>query len=263
MSRAARQLCFDAVAVELGGKHVLRGVSFELRPGEVLGLLGRNGAGKTTLLRAAAGALAPTSGDVRLGGRRLSAYSRRELARAIAVVPQDLHVPFPFRAGELVLMGRAPHQPLFGFDGDRDVSRALTAMERMGVRELADRPIFELSGGERQLVMFARALAQEPELLLLDEPTAFLDLRHRLEVLQVVRELASRGRSALVVSHDLGLAARACDRLLLLADGRVAASGPPREILTPEVLRQVFGIEAELVKAPDGTLLVLPRLDVA
>ena len=260
MSPAARGLSFDAVVVALGGKDVLRGVSFELRPGEVLGLLGRNGVGKTTLLRAAAGVLEPSGGDVRLGGRKLSAYSRRELARAIAVVPQDLHVPFPFRAGEVVLMGRAPHQPLFGFDGDRDVDRVLAAMERMGVSELADRPIFELSGGERQLVMFARALAQEPELLLLDEPTAFLDLRHRLEVLQVVRELASQGRSALVVSHDLGLAARACDRLLLLAGGRVAASGPPREVLTPEVLRRVFGIDAELVGAPDGSLLVVPRL---
>lgn len=260
MTQAARELCFDDVVVALGGADILRGVSFALRGGEVLGLLGRNGAGKTTLLRAAAGALEPARGDVRLAGRRLSAHSRRELARAIAVVPQDLHVPFPFRAGQLVLMGRAPHQPLFGFDGRRDVSRALQAMERMGIRALADRPIFELSGGERQLVMFARALAQEPELLLLDEPTAFLDLRHRLEVLQVVRELAGSGRSALVVSHDIGLAARACDRLLLLAEGRVAATGPPREVLTPDVLRRVFGIEAELVPAPDGSVLVLPRL---
>ncbi len=260
MSGAARELSFDGVAVALGENKVLREVSFALRPGEVLGLLGRNGAGKTTLLRTAVGTLEPCGGQVRLGGRPLSEYSRRELARAIAVVPQDLHVPFPFRAGEVVLMGRAPHQPLFGFDGERDVGRSLDAMERMGVRELANRSIFELSGGERQLVMFARALAQEPELLLLDEPTAFLDLRHRLEVLQLVREFASEGRSALVVSHDLSLVARACDRLLLLAEGRGAATGTPREILTPELVRRVFGIEAEFINAADGSLLVVPRL---
>jgi len=260
VSGAARELSFDGVAVVLGENKVLRDVSFALRPGEVLGLLGRNGAGKTTLLRTAVGALEPCGGQVRLGGRPLAEYSRRELARAIAVVPQDLHVPFPFRAGEVVLMGRAPHQRLFGFDGERDVGRSLDAMERMGVRELANRSIFELSGGERQLVMFARALTQEPELLLLDEPTAFLDLRHRLEVLQVVREFASEGRSALVVSHDLSLAARACDRLLLLAEGRVAATGTPREILTPELVRRVFGIEAEFINAADGSLLVVPRL---
>ena len=202
----------------------------------------------------------PAAHDYKVADMKLADWGRRELSRRIAVVPQDTGVPFPFRAGELVVMGRAPHQPLMGFDAEPDVAHARRALERLGIGALADRSVFELSGGERQLVAFARALAQEPDLLLLDEPTAFLDLRHRVEVLGVVRELATRGRSALVVSHDLNLAARTCDRLVVLCDGRVLASGPPGEVMTQRLLADAYGVAADVLTAPDGGPVAVPRL---
>jgi iron complex transport system ATP-binding protein len=203
--------------------------------------------------------LRPDAGRVLLAGRDAAGLARRELARELAVVPQETSVVFPFTAGELVLMGRAPHLGLLGLETADDVERARQAMARVGIEALADRSVLELSGGERQLVLVARALAQEPRVLLLDEPTAHLDLRHRLEVLARVREFAAGGRSALVVSHDLGLAARHCDRVALLRAGRLAAVGPPAEVLTPPALREVFGVEAEVLAARDGALAVVPR----
>jgi len=253
-------LRLDAIALRLGEKAVLRGASFELSPGEVVGLLGPNGAGKTTLLRVATGVLAPDAGEVLLGGQPLAGLSRRARARTIAVVPQQVEVPFPFRAGELVLMGRAPHQRGFSFESREDIAHALSAMDRLGIASLADRPIFELSGGERQLVVLARAFAQQSELLLLDEPTSFLDLRHRVLVLRAVREFAAAGGGALVVSHDLGLASRICDRLVLLADGRVVAQGAAAEVLRPDILAAAYGIETDVLSAPDGSPLVVPRI---
>ncbi len=253
-------LSLSRIDVALGGRRVLSGVDLTVSPGEIVGLVGPNGVGKTTLLRVASRVLPPDAGEVRLAGRPLRDYSRRELSRAIAVVPQDSAVPFPFRAGELVIMGRAPHQPPFGFDSPSDVQLAREALDRVGIAHLADRSVFELSGGERQLVAFARALAQDSDLMLLDEPTAFLDLRHRVELLGVVRERVRQGCSALVISHDLNLAARVCDRLVVLSDGRVVASGPPTEVLTPALLARVYGIEAEVLAVSDGTRIVVPRL---
>ncbi|MFP8873244.1 MAG: ABC transporter ATP-binding protein, partial [Myxococcota bacterium] len=217
-------LSLESIHVSLGGQPVLRGVDLDVQPGEVVGLIGSNGAGKTTLVRVASGVLNPDAGSVALMGRSLSSYSRRELAQQIAVVPQDLHVPFPFRVGEIVLMGRAPHQAWYGFETREDVERARDAMESLGIAQLANRSILDLSGGERQLVLVARAVAQESPWLLLDEPTAFLDLRHRVTALRVVRERAARGHAALLVSHDLSLAARVCDRLVMLSVGRVVRS---------------------------------------
>ena len=253
-------LSLEGVDLALGGRQILRDVSCVVSPGEVVGVLGRNGVGKTTLLRVASGTLAPDSGRVLLDGKPLAALSRRALARRVAVVPQDLHVPFPFLAGEVVLMGRTPHQSWFGFESPRDVRCAREAMERMGILELENRSVLELSGGERQLVMFARALAQSPEILLLDEPTAFLDLSHRVEVLRVVRELVAAGGSALVVSHDLALSARVCDRLVVLVDGGVVAQGSPAEVLQVDLLRRAFGIEADILSGPDGLPVIVPRV---
>lgn len=254
-------LRFEGVAASRGGRRLLHGIDFEVRPGEIVGLAGRNGVGKTTLLQLANGLLAPTAGRVLIGNTPVRSLRRRAVARRIALVPQDLHVPFPFRAGELVLMGRAPHQPLVGLDGESDVRRALEALARLGIEDLADRSVETLSGGERQLVLFARALVQDPALLLLDEPTAFLDLKHRLEVLREVRRFAASGRGALVVSHDLTLAARVCDRLVLLGEGEVVAVGRPEVVLTPANLKRAFAIDAQVAPGPDGRLVVLPMLE--
>ena len=254
-------LGMEGVSLRLGGRFVLHGVDLALLRGEVLGLLGANGAGKTSLLRIATRVIAPEAGAIRLCGRPLGEFSRGELARHIALVPQRSEVPFPFPAAEIVRMGRAPHLGLLGFESREDVVLADRAMEEVGIRELARRSILELSGGEQQLVAIARGLVQATPILLLDEPTAFLDLRHRVHVLRLVRGLARAGRAVLVVSHDLGLAARFCDRLALLSHGQVLAAGTPAEVLTPSHLRAAFGIEALVLRAPDGTPVVLPAAD--
>ena len=257
------ELVFEGVRADVGGRTLLAGLDFAVRPGEVVGLIGRNGVGKTTLLRIASAALVPAAGRVLLGGEDVTRLARRPLARRLALVPQDIHVPFPFRVGELVLMGRAPHQSLLGLESESDVERALEALDRLGIGSLADREITSLSGGERQLTLFARALVQDPEILLLDEPTAFLDLKHRVEVLAEVRAFAARGRAALVVSHDLSLAARTCDRVVLLGEGGIVAVGTPAEVLQTEPLRRAFDIEAESFAAPDGQTVVVPRIPPA
>jgi iron complex transport system ATP-binding protein len=256
---APARLSLRGVALRLGPRPLLEGVDLDVATGEVVGLVGRNGAGKTTLLRVASGVAHADAGELRLEGRDLRAFGRRELARIVALVPQESAFAFPFSVAEVVLMGRAPHLGWIGFEGARDRALARSALARLGIEDLADRSVLELSGGERQLAVVARALAQEPRLLLLDEPTAFLDLRHRIEVLAQVRELAAAGGSALVVSHDLAIAARFCDRLALLAGGRVLAAGAPSEVLRPERLREAFGIEAAVIPGPDGHPVVVPR----
>ncbi len=254
-----RTLALQGVEVALGGRSVLHGLELVVEPGQVVLAAGPNGAGKTTLLRVAAGLLRPDRGRVRLDGRPLESWSRRELARELALVPQETRVPFPFRVDEVVLMGRMPHRTRFGFESAEDRRQAHAALERLGLLELAARSVLELSGGERQLVMVARALAQNPAILLLDEATAHLDLARRLELVALLRGWAEQGRSALVVSHDLALSPRAADRVVLLAEGRIVAEGPPTEALRPESLRRVFGVEAELVPGPDGPIVVARR----
>ena len=258
---AVPALRVEGLHVRLGGHVVLDEVSLELAAGEVVGVLGRNGAGKTTLLRVIGGTQSAEAGRVEIGGVDAAELSHRARARRIATVPQDVDVRFPFTAGEIVRMGRTPHQGLLGLESKADVAAARAALERVGASELADRRLGELSGGERQLVLFARALAQAPDVLLLDEPTSHLDLRHRVDVLGIVRSLAREGRAALVVSHDLGLAARACDRWVVLANGRVHADGPPAEILNPQLLAEAFGMDAEVVHGSDGLPLVVPRIE--
>ena len=258
-------LRFDSVAARVGEQTILRDIDFEVEAGEIVGLVGRNGVGKTTLLRLASGTLDPADGRVLLGSgeqaRSVGLLSRREVARRVALVPQDMHVPFPFLVGELVLMGRAPHQSLIGLDSDQDAQRAHEALDRLGIASLENRSITTLSGGERQLVLFARALVQDPGLLQLDEPTAFLDLKHRVEVLREVRAFTDGGGAALVVSHDLSLAARSCDRVVLLGSGHIVAVGRPSEVLTPGHLREAFEIETRTFPGPDGELVVVPALD--
>jgi iron complex transport system ATP-binding protein len=255
----ASALSFEGIAVQIDGCAILRGVTLDLARGEIVALAGPNGSGKTTLLRVASRVLAPSAGRVLVGGRPAASLSRQALARELAVVPQDARLAFPFTAGEIVLMGRSPHLGPLGFESDADVALAREAMTRVGIEALADRSVLDLSGGERQLVLVARALAQDPKVLLLDQPTAHLDLRHRMVVLDLVRDFVRTGRSALVVSHDLTLAARTCDRIALLRQGELLASGPPGEVITPENLRRTFGIGAEVLAASDGAPLVVPR----
>jgi iron complex transport system ATP-binding protein len=261
-------LAFERVSVAVGGQPVLTGVELAVEPGEVVGLVGCNGAGKTTLLRVASGVLAPDEGRVLVAGdpvpEIVSELGRGELARRVAVVPQDTSVPFAFRVFELVLMGRSPHLGALGFESADDLARAHDALDDVGIARLADRSVLSLSGGERQLAVVARALAQDAPLWLLDEATAFLDLRHRARVLELARRHARReGRAALVVSHDLALAARACDRLALLADGRILACGPPRAVLTEATVEATFGLPVSVVDGPDGAPIVVPHAGAA
>ena len=216
----------------------LDGVTFAVLPGELVGVVGPNTAGKSTLLRLLSKVLVPQRGRIQIAGRDVAATSRLALARQVAVVPQEFQVAFPFRVAEVVLMGRYPHTAGAAW-GSRDHQIAWAAMETMGIGGLAGRSIDELSGGERQLVSIARALTQEPSILLLDEPTAHLDLRHQRTVLTTV-----------LVSHDLNLAAEHCDRLLLLVEGRVQAFGRPEEVMTSETLERAYGCAVEVERDP-------------
>ncbi len=229
-----------------GRRDVLRGVDLDLAPGELVALLGTNGSGKTTLLRCLAGTLVPGGGSVTFAGRRLPAWRREELARRVAVLPQQVDLPGGFRVAELVAMGRSPHaQRLFGSTAvdERAIERALRDAD---ATELSDRWVEELSGGERQRLLVAMALAQEPDLLLLDEPTLHLDLAHQVALLAAIRRLRDqRGMAVLAVLHDLNLAAAFAPRVALLDGGRVAADGPPGEVLTTDLVRRVFGVQVD------------------
>ncbi len=240
-------LAFDGLTAGYGERAAVREVSLSVRGGEVLGLVGPNGSGKTTLIRVASRALRPWSGSVRVTGRDPFTVSGREAARAVAVVPQEVAPTFSYTTLEVVLMGRSPYLSPWGGGGPEDYAKAREAMAAAGVQHLGDRPIDELSGGEKQRVVLAQALAQDAPVLLLDEPTTHLDPGHVVAVLEVVRSLArQRGRAVLAVFHDLNLASAYCDGLVALHEGSVVAEGPPEEVLTRGFLREVYGVEAEV-----------------
>jgi iron complex transport system ATP-binding protein len=232
---------------------VLRGVDLSLPAGDLVALLGANGSGKTTLLRLLSGALSPDAGEVRFDGQPVGDWRRDALARRVAVLPQQLDLPDGFRAAELVAMGRAPHaRRLFGStaEDERAVERALIDADAF---DLAGRYPHELSGGERQRVLVAMALAQEPELLLLDEPTLHLDLAHQVALLSSIRRLqAQRGLTVVAVLHDLNLAAAFAPRVVVLHDGRVAADGSPHEVLDVDLVHRVFGVEVTVAWTAEG-----------
>ncbi len=230
---------------------VLDGVSLRIPAGRLLVTLGPNGAGKTTLLRVLSGVVRPTAGRVEVDGLPLESLPRREIARRMAVVPQESVIPFPFRVEEIVAMGRAPHVGALGREGSHDREAVTRAMDSLGLEPLATRPFGTLSAGERQRVLLARALSQDTALLLLDEPTAHMDLGHRLFVFEHLRSWiddAPSRRSALVVTHDLALAARFAEEIVLLHEGRIVASGAPSEVLHPDRIGPVFGADVELVR---------------
>jgi iron complex transport system ATP-binding protein len=252
-------------AYERGGRHrrpslVLDDLSFEVARGSIVGLLGPNGSGKTTLLRIVAGMLPPRTGCVTLDGAPIGRLTRRELARRVAVVPQDTHPAFDFSALDIVLMGRYPHLGVFELEGPADLEIAREALAATGTTELESRPFSTLSGGERQRVVIASALAQAPDVLLLDEPTASLDLGYQLEIAALLRRLnRERGVTMVVSTHDLNLAAAVCGRVVLLKQGRMLAQGTINETLTAPNIRALYGVDADVqFHALAGHLTVVP-----
>jgi iron complex transport system ATP-binding protein len=244
-------LALGAITAGYGAGPVLHDVDLEVRAGEVVGLVGPNGSGKSTLVRVASRAVRPTGGTVRVNGEDLGALSAREVARRVAVVPQDLDAAFSFTALEIVLMGRSPYLSRWGGGSAEDWARARAAMAATEVQHLADRTVDRISGGERRRVVLAQALAQDAPVLLLDEPTTHLDVRHVLDLLAFVRRLAAHeGTAVLAIHHDLNVAASTCDRIVALDRGIVAAAGTPEAVVTPELLRAVYGVEAEVTTDP-------------
>ena len=244
---------------------VLRDLTLSVGEGEVVGLLGPNGSGKSTTLRLLTGALEPQRGSVDVWDRARRSYGRRELAQQVALVPQELQVTFDFLAQDLVMMGRAPY--VHWLRGEREDDRTMTrrAMAEVGIRDLALRPYRELSGGEKQRVVLAMALAQDAKILLLDEPTHNLDIRHQSGLFDLVRRInQDRGVTVLAVVHDVNLASLYCDRVVLLRDGRVMEEGPPNAVITVDNLRRCYDAEVHVFPHPQTgrpQVALAPRVD--
>jgi ABC-type cobalamin/Fe3+-siderophores transport systems, ATPase components len=245
------------------GEWSLRNVSFEVRDGEILGLLGPNGSGKTSLLKLLGKIMPPETGSIELFGSDVTAMRQDAVARLVAFVPQEHQQIFPFSIMETVLMGRFPHRArgrlaAFGWERESDLRMAQDAMKEMDVLHLADRSIHDVSSGERQRAIIARALAQQPRVLLLDEPTAFLDLNHQVEICRILRKLNDeRGLAVVLVSHDLNMASQYCDRIMLMENGSLFQIGTPDAVITPEALSAVYRCDVLVDRHP---ISGLPRV---
>jgi len=242
---------------------VLTGISCLVPSGKVLGILGPNGSGKSTLLKLLARVLWPQQGTIEILGQSLSDLSQLDVAKRVALVPQETLQVFPFTMAEMVLMGRSPHHQSWGgwhWEDSQDWAVAQNAMEELDVAHLGNRLVTEVSGGERQRAVIARALVQEPQILLLDEPTAFLDLHHQLDIARIIKRLnRERGLTVILVSHDLNLASQTCDEVLLLNHGRLAAMGSPQTVIQPDVLEGVYGCSVLVDRHPQSGL---PRVSL-
>ncbi|MER6831270.1 ABC transporter ATP-binding protein [Streptosporangium sp. NPDC000563] len=252
----------QAVDVRLGygDRVVVDGLDLGIEAGTVTTIIGPNGCGKSTLLRAMGRLLRPSGGEVLLDGKRIDKMPSREVARILGVLPQAPSAPEGLTVADLVARGRHPHQTWYRQWSSDDESAVGEALAMTGLLDLGERPLDELSGGQRQRAWISMALAQGTDLLLLDEPTTFLDLAHQIEVLELVRRLHGElGRTVVMVLHDLNLAARYADRLVAMRDGRVVAAGPPAEVLTETLLAEVFELDAKVIEDPvTGTPLVVP-----
>ena len=255
-----REVSFAYARRRGSGPLVVDGVSIGIPRGTIAGLLGPNGSGKSTFIRLLSGILAPLSGAILIDGRPIAQFTRRDLARRLAVVPQETHSTFDFSVIDMVLMGRYAHLGPFELEGAGDQRIAREALAATGTSALESRSFSSLSGGEKQRVVIASALAQASDLLLLDEPTASLDLAYQFEIASLLKRLnAERGTTMVVSTHDLNLAAAVCDRIILLKQGRVLAQGPTQDILTAARIRQLYGIEAEVqFHARAGHVTVVP-----
>ncbi|MDO5511622.1 ABC transporter ATP-binding protein [Corynebacterium sp.] len=248
------------VSLSYGDRQVLAGLDVDILPGAVTAIIGGNGCGKSTLLRALSRLLHPTAGQVLLDAAPITDLPARQLARLLGLLPQSPLAPEGITVADLVGRGRTPHQGLFGRWSARDHDIVARALVDTGIADLAERSVDELSGGQRQRVWIAMALAQDTDILLLDEPTTYLDIAHQVEILDLLRTLnATRGTTVVMVLHDLNLASRYCDRLVALANGRVVAAGTPAEVITLDVIREVFDLESHILRDPvSATPLVVP-----
>ncbi len=251
----------DSVFFRYHQEWVLQEISFRVRKGDFIGVIGPNGSGKSTLLKLLDRLLIPQRGEILFERRSLNKMSRSDIARKIAVVAQEIHPAFPFRVIEMVLMGRSPYLGHLMFESQKDLEIARRAMAWTEILPLADRAIDELSGGERKRVFIARALAQEPEVILLDEPTANLDIHHQAEFLDLILSLnRDKGLTIFMASHDLNLASEYCDRLILLQNGRIYTMGAPQEVITRENIESVYGCEVWVDQNP---ISGMPRVCVS
>ena len=250
-----KELCF-----RYGSETILDNISLYIKPGSFVSIIGPNGSGKSTLLKNISAILKPSEGMVYLGEQNIQQISAKEIARIMAVVPQETIMEYRFSSFDIVLMGRSPHLDRFQSESLEDYKIAKNAMELTDTWRLKDRFINELSGGERQRVIIARALTQEPKIILLDEPTAFLDIQHQMEILELLSKLnRENGLTVVAVLHDINLAARFSNELLLLQEGRIIAEGLPEEVITSEIIKQAYGIEIVIKKNPfTGTPYVIP-----
>ncbi|UCC57614.1 MAG: ATP-binding cassette domain-containing protein [Candidatus Bathyarchaeum sp.] len=253
-------LTIDGIDCSYGSVKVLEDVQFGVESGEFLGILGPNGSGKTTLLRSISRVLKPQKGTIFIGDADIYKLKTLEVAKQLAVVPQDTPVTFDFTSLEVVLMGRNPHMPRFRMESKEDLAIAKKSMELTGTWQFADRPVTELSGGEKQRVIIARALTQEPKILLLDEPTTHLDICNQLEIMDLIKQLCKTKKMLIIaVFHDFNLAARYCDSLILLKEGKIVAVGESNKTLTSENVKKVFAVDTIVKKHPvTGQLHVIP-----
>ncbi|MDF2660311.1 MAG: iron-dicitrate transporter ATP-binding protein [Paenibacillus sp.] len=238
------------ICVKIDGQSLLYDIDLQAEAGSFVGLIGPNGSGKSTLLRTAAGFIKPHQGRIYVRSKSITEHSRKELARIVGYVPQDTAVDFDFAAKDIVLMGRHAYVSRFREESRSDLEAAERAMKLTATLHLADRPVTRLSGGQRQMIFIAKALAQNPHLLLLDEPISALDIRYQLHVLALLRKLADEGMTVIAALHDLNLSARYCDKLVLLTEGEIMHAGSPSEVLTPLKLRLAYGVRARVQPDP-------------
>lgn len=241
----------------------LCGISFSVEKGEFVAILGPNGSGKSTLLNILSGVYKPTRGEVSIQGENIGKFSRKEIARRISYVPQNVMIDFPFTCREIVLMGRFAHLSGLGIESSADLDIAKKAMEMTGITEIADRMIHHLSGGERQRVFIAQAVAAQPQILMLDEPVSSLDIRYKVQILNLLKKLNIQQKITIVaILHDLNLALQYCDRVIALKQGKLVREGEPAAILSPEIIQEVYGIKVRKIYGKaEGEFFITPEVE--